>query len=79
MCTPLTSMPSTRLASARLATGTTTAGQPSCLAASTAGSTPCTGRTRPSSASSPSNTVLRNRSQGCFRSAESTAAASARS
>ena len=58
---PHTSMPSTRLASARLSTGTTTAGQPSRLAASTAGSTPLTGRTRPSSANSPSSTVFSSR------------------
>ena len=50
------------------ATGTTTAGHPCRLAASTAGSTPRTGRTRPSSANSPSSTVFSKRYQSAFRS-----------
>ncbi len=76
---PHTSMPSTRLASARLSTGTTTAGQPSRLAASTAGSTPLTGRTRPSSANSPSSTVFSRRSHSDLVCADSTDSAKARS
>ncbi len=54
-------------------------GQPCRLAASTAGSTPCTGRIRPSSASSPNNTAFSKRSHGFLRLAESTAAAIAMS
>ena len=52
-----------------------TAGQPCCLAASTAGSTPFTGRTLPSSANSPSSTVFSRRCQGFFRPADITAIA----
>ena len=59
--------------------GTTTRANPACLAASTAGSTPLTGRTRPSSASSPSSTVFSSRGHVFFRSADSTASASATS
>ena len=59
--------------------GTTTVGQPSRLAASTAGSTPLTGRTRPSSASSPSSTVFSSRGHDFFRCADNTASASAMS
>ena len=72
-------MPSTRLASARFSMGTTTVCQPSRWAASTAGSTPRTGRTRPSSANSPSSTVFSSRCHGFLRPAESTALASAMS
>lgn len=72
-------MPSTRLASARLSNGTTTVGMPSRLAASTAGSTPATGRTRPSRASSPSSTLFSSRDHAVLRSADSTANASAMS
>jgi hypothetical protein len=49
------------------------------LAASTAGSTPLTGRTRPSSANSPSSTVFSSRSHADLPCAESTAAAGAMS
>ncbi|CKS39869.1 Uncharacterised protein [Mycobacterium tuberculosis] len=77
--TPRTSIPSTRLASGRLSAGTTTAGQPSRLAASTAGNTPRTGRTRPSSDNSPSSSVFSRRSHGFFCCADNTAAARAMS
>ncbi|SKT18974.1 Uncharacterised protein [Mycobacteroides abscessus subsp. abscessus] len=62
-----------------MACGTTTVGRPSRFAASTAGNTPRTGRTRPSSANSPSNKVFSSRSGGIALLADSTAAASARS
>jgi len=52
-------------------------GRPSRLAASTAGSTPFTGRTRPSSANSPSSTVFSSRSHAFLPLADKTAEASA--
>ena len=76
---PSTSIPSTRPASPRFASGTTTVGHPSRLAASTAGSTPRIGRTRPSSANSPSNRLFSNLVGGIALPADSTAVASARS
>ena len=79
LLTPHTSIPSTRLASARFSDGTTTAGHPSRLADSTDGNTPFTGRTRPSRASSPNSSVLSSRGQAVFFSAETTEAAKARS
>ncbi len=56
--TAVTSAPVTSSASARFSSGTTTRVLPASTAASTAGSTPGTARTRPSRPSSPTCTVL---------------------
>jgi hypothetical protein len=77
---PSTSTPVTSAASASVGTGTTALRKPARRAASRAGSTPGTARSRPSRASSPSSTVLRSRPPaGTARSAASTAQARARS
>ena len=76
---PSTSIPSTRLASVAWRSGTTTRVNPARTAARVAGSTPGTGRSRPSSPSSPSRAVRDSASSGMTPDAASTAAAMARS
>jgi hypothetical protein len=73
----LTGFDEQRVASGRFSTGTTASFQPSPLAASTADSTPRTGRTRPSRANSPSTTTVSSCRHGVFRWADNTPAASA--
>lgn len=72
-------MSSTSPASGSEAVGTTARPQPAPRAASSAGNVPRTARTRPSSANSPSRTVLSMARAGTSPAARSTAQASARS